>query len=91
MCQPHYRRDLEADLRRFYHLSYQEAVALPAPEFLGLCHRLQFYGGVMSVRAEQSHKAQTRHVPAGVHVVEGDAEHIMADPLLSEVVSFSEV
>lgn len=85
-----HRRDLEADFRVFYRLTPEEALELPAPDYLALAHRASAYSGVMRLRAEAQESDRRRHQPKrGTRVVEGTREKVQADPLLAEAISFN--
>lgn len=74
-------RDLMADFRAIYHLSPREASQLPFPEYLALAYRLPAYQGVMSHRISEAEDAKK-------DLASGKREAIMADPILSDVISF---
>ena len=81
-------RDLAADFRAFYHLSWRDALALPAPEFLGLAYRVSVFPGVIAARIAEADAAERRNIPVGANLVPSDRHSIMADPLLRDVVDF---
>jgi len=79
-------RDLAADFRAFYHLGWREAVALPAPEFLGLAYRVTVFPGVLAARIAERERAERRNVRPGARLVESTRGAIATDPLLRDVV-----
>lgn len=84
-------RDLAADFRAFYRLSWRHALMLPGPEFLALAYRTPAYGGVMAARIEQGRDDGGTRVDDGdtrVRQVEGRRSAITADPVLSSVIDF---
>lgn len=83
-------RDLMADFRVFYRLSWSEALALPGPEFLALAYRASAFQGVMALREQEEAVRQARTKPArGVRQVEPTREAVQTDPLLAAAISFN--
>ena len=70
-----------ADFRAIYHLSPAEASQLPFPEYLALVYRLPAYSGVMAARMAEADASKK-------DLESGRREAIMADPILSDVISF---
>jgi hypothetical protein len=82
-----HRRDVMADLRVLAHVSWREALAWPAPEFLAVVSRLTAYPGVMAARfAEQ--ERPTRHARTGAKVIPSTRAALMSNRDLAGVVSF---
>lgn len=81
--------DLEADFLRFYGLDPEH---LSGPRFLSLAYRVGAYGGVMTARQEEARVAAVPHhlrsLPPDTKIVESTPAAILADPDLSEVISF---
>lgn len=81
-------------MRAIYRLSPAEAMCLPAAEYFALAYRLPFFPGVMQARAAVVAQPEQRAVPewqrpAGdVREVPSTRAAIMADPVLSSVISF---
>lgn len=82
-------RDLMADFRAIYHLSWREALALPGPELLALAYRVPAYPGVMSHRMAEAEAKERRNAPRGARMVTGEKTTVLADPLLSGAISFN--
>lgn len=82
-------RDLMADFRAIYHLSWRDALALPGPEFLALAYRVMAYPGVMSHRLAEAEAKERRNAPRGARMVTGEKAMVLADPLLSGAISFN--
>jgi hypothetical protein len=80
-------RDLMADFRAFYHLSWTDAMNLPAPEFFALAYRVPVYGGVMAERVRHQEENQRRNIrKPGAKLIGSDREDILGDSLLRDVV-----
>jgi hypothetical protein len=84
-----HQRDLDADFRVFYHLSWREALALPGPELLALAYRVGAYPGVIYHRLAEAEAKERRSTPRGARMVPGERSAIMADPMLSQAISFN--
>lgn len=81
-------------MRAIYRLSPAEAMCLPAAEYFALAYRLPFYAGVIQARAAAQAEPERRAAPEwkrgakDVRVVPSTRAAIMADPVLSSVISF---
>ncbi len=82
-------RDLDADFRVFYHLSWREALALPGPELLALAYRVGAYPGVIHHRLAEAEAKERRNAPRGARMVTAEKATVLADPLLSGAISFN--
>lgn len=82
-------RDLDADFRVFYHLSWREALELPGPDLLALAYRVGAYPGVMSHRLAEAEAKERRNAPRGARMVTGEKTAVLADPMLSQAISFN--
>lgn len=60
-----YWRDVEADLRAFFHLTPAQALALPGPELLALIYRCPFFQGVLAARYAKEQEEEKRLSGAG--------------------------
>lgn len=78
-----HKRDLMADFRAIYHLSPGEASQIPFPEYLALAYRAPAFQGVMAHRLMEAETE--RQKPR----VKTERQAIMADPILSDAISFS--
>lgn len=78
-----------ADFRAVYHLSWHEAIRLPAEEFLALCFRASAYQGVMQARVLEQDRNEVRNVRnPQARMVKSERSEIAADPLLRDVIDF---
>jgi hypothetical protein len=60
-----YWRDVQADLRAFFHLTPAQALALPGPELLVLIYRCPFFPGVLAARYAKEQEEERRQSGAG--------------------------
>lgn len=84
-----HERDLMADFRAIYHLSWTKALRLPGPEFFALASRLPAYNGVMAIRSEEEERSRNRNVRPGARMVESEQSAIEKDPFLSGLIEFA--
>ena len=81
-------------MRAIYRLSPAEAMCLPGAEYFALAYRLPYYAGVLQARAAahaepaQLLEPEWKRGSKSVRVVPSTRAAIMADPVLSSVISF---
>lgn len=83
-----HERDVLADFRVIYRLSWTEALALPGPEFFALLFRLPGYDGMMRKRVEQMEAKDRAENRPGTRVVKSEQADIEADPILRDLIEF---